>query len=284
MLLIPRIFHQIWVGPEPLPGAFVTYQRTWLTYNPGWKLQVWTEENLPPDLERREVYEKLRVPAERADILRVELLGRFGGVYIDTDFECLRPLEGLLQDVEFFVASFNKRRINNAIIGSVPQHPLLGRALKEMRPREYYGYDKAAAGPLFLDRLVKQYPDVKIFASQLFYPVTPVDRAGAVAVHHGARSWREPESFKQIAQDVETKLFAVQTQLWEVVKEVEEIRRLRELAQVHRRLEKLCSRITYHQVMPKGKVGPLPVRVIRTVVNRLRSVENRVRALAIKQL
>ena len=100
MLRIPRVFHQIWVGPEPLPEEFVAYQRTWLTYNPGWKLQLWTEENLPPDLERREVYEKLRVPAERADILRVELLWRFGGVYIDTDFECLRPIEGLLHEVE----------------------------------------------------------------------------------------------------------------------------------------------------------------------------------------
>ena len=82
----------------------------------------------------------------------------------------------------------------------------------------------------------------------------------------------------------ETKLFAAQTQLWEVVKELEEIRRLQELDQVHRRLGKLCSRITYHQVMPKGKVVPLPVRVIRTVVNRLRSVGNRIRALVTKQI
>src|SRR5262249_13738826 len=186
MLLIPRIFHQIWVGPEPLPGEFVTYQRTWLTYNPGWQLQVWTEENLPPDLERREAYEKLRVPAERADILRVELLWRYWGGYIDPGFECLRSLAGPPRGASGFGASLNKTRIRKAVIGSVPQHPLLGRALKEMRPREYWGYDKAAAGPVFLDRLVKQYPDVKIFASQLFYPATPVDRAGAVAVHHGA--------------------------------------------------------------------------------------------------
>jgi len=283
MLRIPRIFHQIWVGPEPLPAEFVPYQRTWLTYNPGWKLRLWTEENLPPDLERREAYEKLRVPAERADILRVELLWRFGGVYIDTDFECLRPLEGLLQDVECFVGYFNKSRINNAIIGSVPRHPLLGRALREMRPREYWGYDKAAAGPLFLNRLVTQYPEVKIFAPQLFYPVTPVDQARAVAVHHGARSWREPESFKEVAQAAETKLFAVQTQLWEVVKELEEIRGLGELEQVRQRLGTLCSRITYHQRMPKVRVKPLPERVIRTVVNRLRSVGNRIGALVTKR-
>jgi inositol phosphorylceramide mannosyltransferase catalytic subunit len=283
MLRIPRIFHQIWVGPQPLPPDFIAYQRTWLTYNPGWQLELWTEANLPPDLVRREVYDKLRVPAERADILRVELLWRMGGVYIDTDFECLRPLEGLLQDVEVFVAYINRHRINNAIMGAVPQHPLLDRALKEMRPREYWGYDKAAAGPVFLDKLVRQYPDVTILDRKLFYPATPVDRAGAVAVHHGARSWRAPESFKEVAQGTEKKLLAVQTQLWEVVKELEDIRRLREVDQVHRRLEQLCARITYHKVMPRVKSVPWPVRVIDTVVNGLRSLGKRMGALGTTQ-
>src|SRR5207249_1011245 len=140
---------------------------------------------------------------------------------------------------------------NNAIIGSVPHHPILGRALKEMRPREYCGYDKAAAGPLFLDHLLKQYPDVKIFEPKLFYPATPVEREAAVAVHHVARSWKDAEGFKRATQVAEERLYAVQMQLWEVVKELDEIRLLQELDHVHRRLERLCSRITYHEAMPQ---------------------------------
>jgi len=277
MLRIPRIFHQIWVGSQPLPRDFVAYQRTWLTHNPGWQLELWTDANLPADLVRREVYDTLRVPAERADILRVELSWRMGGVYIDTNFECLRLLEGLLQDVDFFVAYLNQHCINTAIMGAVPWHPLLGRALQEMKPRHYYGYDKAAAGSVFFDRLVKQYPEVKIFDRQWFYPATPVDRAGALAVHHGARSWREPDSFQEIAQGTERKWLAVQTQLWTVVKELDDIGRLGELEQVPRRLGTRSARITYHKVMPSVK--SMPVRVLRMVMEGLRSLGKRMGVL-----
>ena len=76
-MLIPRVFHQIWLGPKPLPEAFARYQRTWVDCHPSWEFRLWTEENLPEDLRRPEVYERLRVPAERADLLRLELLWRF---------------------------------------------------------------------------------------------------------------------------------------------------------------------------------------------------------------
>ena len=68
-MLIPRVFHQVWLGLDPLPEAHARYQETWLEHHPGWELRVWTDENLPPDLERKEVYERLRQPAERSDML-----------------------------------------------------------------------------------------------------------------------------------------------------------------------------------------------------------------------
>ena len=192
-LRIPRVFHQIWLGPDPLPREYAAFQRSWTRRHPGWRLELWTEENLPPDLERREAYELLRRPAERSDILRFELLARHGGVYVDTDFECLRSLEPLLDEVSFFCAYNDPGRVNNAIVGSVPGHPLLRRAIAELRPRATYGpVDKEGTGPLFLTRLVRDFPDVTIFAEELFYPRTPAARAAAYAVHHAARSWKEP--------------------------------------------------------------------------------------------
>src|SRR5439155_22420530 len=88
--LIPRILHQIWVGPDPLPEEFARYRETWLQRHPEWEHHLWTENNLPPDLRRPEAYERLRAPAERSDILRYEVLWRWGGVYGDADFECHR--------------------------------------------------------------------------------------------------------------------------------------------------------------------------------------------------
>jgi mannosyltransferase OCH1-like enzyme len=197
-VLIPRIFHQIWVGPDPFPEDFLPYQETWLAHNPGWELRLWTEENLPGDLERTEAYERLRQPAERADILRLELLYRQGGVYVDVDFECLRPIEPLIESVDIFVARPKRRRLNNAIMGAVPGHPLLARAVREIEPRSTFGpVDKARTGPLFLRTLVRDYSEVAIFEPDLFYPRTPEAREHGYGMHHQAGTWKDADKLRK---------------------------------------------------------------------------------------
>src|SRR2546429_5904594 len=131
-MVIPRVFHQIWLGPNPLPEEYQRYQQTWLDCHPGWELRMWTEENLPEGLRRPEAYEKLRAPAERANILRLELLWRFGGVYVDTDFECLRSIEPLIGDAELFITLAKPGRVNNALMGSVPAHSVIDDALRHI--------------------------------------------------------------------------------------------------------------------------------------------------------
>ncbi len=212
--MIPHVFHQIWLGPDPLPREYVRYQRSWQHQHPGWELRVWTEQDLPGDLERTEIYELLRRPAERSDMLRFELLRRHGGVYLDADFECLRSIELLLEGVTFFCAYNDPGRVNNAVIGSVPGHPLVERAIRELRPRMTYGpVDKEGTGPLFLNRLVAEFPDVTIFDEALFYPRTPAAAEGAYAVHHTARSWKDPADLVLDAVRAEQRLALVQDEL-----------------------------------------------------------------------
>jgi hypothetical protein len=211
--VIPRILHQVWVGPRPLPSEFEAYRQTWARKHPAWDIRLWNEENLPPDLTRPEVYERLRVPAERADILRLEVLNRYGGVYCDIDFECLRALDPLLEGVDFFTAYLKPNRVNNAIIGSVPGHPILVEALAELRPVTTYGYDKAAAGPHFFDSLLKRHPEATIFAPQLFYPNGPAERRGAFAVHHAARTWKQDGEFRGAALLAEERLERARAEL-----------------------------------------------------------------------
>ena len=92
--MIPRVFHQIWLGERPFP--YERERETWLRHHPDWEHRLWTEAELPGDLELTEAANLLRQPAERADILRLELLHRHGGVYLDADFECLKPIDPLL--------------------------------------------------------------------------------------------------------------------------------------------------------------------------------------------
>ncbi len=190
-MLIPRVFHQIWLGPDRLPDEYARYQQTWLDHHPDWQLHLWTEDNLPHPLRRPEAAEKLRVPAERANILRLELLWRHGGVYLDTDFECLRSIEPLIDQAELFISLAKPGRVNNALMGSIPNHPLLDHALEQIQPRQYYGHDKAATGVLFLDTLLLGRDDVTFVEPDLVHPRTAEARARAYAIHHMARSWKD---------------------------------------------------------------------------------------------
>jgi len=194
--VIPRVFHQIWLGPEPFPRDYERYRRSWTSRHPAWELRVWTEENLPAGLERAEVYELLRQPAERADMLRLELLRRDGGVYIDADLECLRPIDELLDGVEAFLGLLDSGRVSNAIVGAAPGHPFVERAVRELRPRTTYGpVDREGTGPLLLERLRHDVPDVTVFEPEIFYATTP--GTAVYAFHHTARSWKDAAALRE---------------------------------------------------------------------------------------
>lgn len=193
--MIPRVIHQIWLGPAPLPTSFEPLVESWRRRHPGWAHHLWSEESLPQGL-RPEVYERLRSPAERSDILRLELLAAEGGVYVDTDFECLRPLDSLLEDVELFAAEYKGGRINNAILGAEAGHPVIRRGLAELRPLARHGsVDKEGTGPLFVDGLLHG-SGATIFERRLFYP-TWQERPEAYAFHHMARSWKDGAGYRK---------------------------------------------------------------------------------------
>jgi mannosyltransferase OCH1-like enzyme len=188
--VIPRVFHRIWLGPDPMPEEYVRLGQTWKRNHPDWEHHLWAETNLPTDLERHEVYELLRRPAERADILRLELLHRLGGVYVDADLESLKPIDTLLDGVSCFLGALDSGRVSNAVIGAVPGHPLLARAIAELRPRTTFGpVDREGTGPLLIERLRHEFPDVTVFEPEVFF-ATEREQA-QYAFHLSARSWKD---------------------------------------------------------------------------------------------
>lgn len=221
--MVPRILHQIWLGPDPLPEDFARYRETWVAHHPAWEHRFWTEDDLPAGLRRPEVYERLRMPAERSDILRLEVLWLEGGVYVDTDFECHRPLDPVIEGLDFFTAPLKPDGwINNAFIGSTPRHPILDRALNEVRPRELYGYDKHATGPRFLDTLLRDYPEAARLEAELFYQTSPGQLENAVATHHAAGSWKSVDSYRRAVRLAEQRNFELRGRIEELERELAE--------------------------------------------------------------
>jgi inositol phosphorylceramide mannosyltransferase catalytic subunit len=226
---IPRVFHQIWVGPDSFPEEYEALQETWRRHNPDWELHFWRDDNLPEGLRRPEVYDTSRTPWERADILRLEVVCRFGGVHVDADFECLRPIDPLLADsIDFFIGYRKPGHVNGALFGAVAGHPLLEEGLATIEPRPDGTYDKDATGPKFLEGLLTGREGVRYFDPPVFYPRNTDELDEAYATHHRARGWKDEEGLRRSLAKAEKRLLEAQ-------REASEWRRKYEAAQAERK-------------------------------------------------
>jgi mannosyltransferase OCH1-like enzyme len=132
-MIIPKIIHIIWIGNNPFPEEYKKYKESWLKYNPDWELMFWTNDNLPEIVNKKE-YDELEVNASKADILRLEVLYQYGGVYSDADSECLKSLESLIGNYTCFGCTGIAGKVKNATLGCTKNHP----AFKEL----VYGFSK----------------------------------------------------------------------------------------------------------------------------------------------
>ena len=210
---IPRLFHWIWLGDDSLPEEHRAWIESWLKRHPGWKHVLWMEENRP-----RFVNEVQFLGADslwqKADIARYELVYRHGGVYLDTDMECLRSIEPLLDGVEAFAAEHRPRHraatVENFLLGATPEHPWLAETIARLpAAMEAGGGVIHETGPRFLTEVTRDRADVTIFGPAVFFHrpawLQPDVPAGAYAVHHGrGRRNRRPDFAAELVRlDIE---------------------------------------------------------------------------------
>lgn len=191
---IPKIIHQIWLGPEPRP---VEWMETWKQKHPDWAYKLWTEENLPP-MQNRKQFDAINTYNGKSDILRMEVLYLYGGIYVDADSECLLPLDPLLR-YYFFTAYENEivspGRISPATIGASPRHPLILKILEAQGAVEDTNIVPAwiVVGNVLFTSVIRKYEalygSVKILPSYAFLPThykgTKYKGRGKVyATHH----------------------------------------------------------------------------------------------------
>lgn len=194
------MFHRVWLGgPEPKRNGDLL--RTWEHHHPDWTVRTWTETNLPP-LRNQHLFDETPSYAGRADVVRYEMLARYGGVYIDADFEAFAPIDPLLEGVTAFAAKEDDHWVANGIMGASPGHALLERIVAAVASSPP-GPPNVRTGPKFLTHFLERLNesdrlDFTIFPPPIFYPYhfTEPERAagpfpGAYAAHHWDMSWVE---------------------------------------------------------------------------------------------
>lgn len=112
-----RVIWTAWLqGLEAAPSIVRTCVDTWRERNSGWRVVVLSDANLTDYVDHSTVrsWSSLDLPRrKRANLLRLYLLQRYGGVWADATCFCRRPLDDWLPDVMssgFFALRFEADR------------------------------------------------------------------------------------------------------------------------------------------------------------------------------
>jgi hypothetical protein len=90
--MIPKLIHQIWIGDNPLPRVWQDRPETWKQKNPEYVYKLWDNDSIK-DIDDEGFLDLSINPTHLSDYFRYKILDKFGGYYVDVDFECLTPID-----------------------------------------------------------------------------------------------------------------------------------------------------------------------------------------------
>jgi len=219
---IPQIIHQTWKTND-VPSCWRDYQRKVRQLHPGWEYRLWTDVDNDAFVRQEfpgfyPVYAGFERNIMRADVIRYLIMFKLGGMYLDLDYEFLKPFD--FEDAEL-VLPMNRSLasgdsydgVGNCVFASVPGHVFWSDAIEDLRNKppdtRHYGEVIDATGPMFLTRIYdrKPYPGVLVTGRELFHPPAPhgrreymaiVEKGVSYGIHHGWGSWKERLSMEYL--------------------------------------------------------------------------------------
>lgn len=159
---IPRVIHQTWRTGEVEPPFRKTWQASWSRHHPAWTYRFWTDADLAafvatefPDF--LACYIAYDQAIKRVDAARYLILKRLGGVFVDLDFVCLRPLDPLLSGHALVFGSQHpgdwqgtRDHVCNAFMASSPGHSFWQGIETDLLASAQQAEVVVATGPNFL--------------------------------------------------------------------------------------------------------------------------------------
>jgi mannosyltransferase OCH1-like enzyme len=217
MIKIPHIIHQTWKD-EQVPDKWKAYQEKVIALHPDWEYRLWTDQENDAFIQKHypdlfPIYKSYPKPVMRADVIRYAIMDQIGGLYLDLDYEMLKPFdleEGLVlplsRDKEY---GDKENRIGNCVMASTPGHPFWKAVLQDLVDHPFeIGSDEfdveKATGPMLLTRIFFNgiWKEVTNPGRLQFHPPSPrnpkqyrsiLENATSYGIHHAHGSWRQPQ-------------------------------------------------------------------------------------------
>jgi len=210
-----KTFHRIWIprdAEDTIPEKFEEFWARLQELHPDWKFRTWDDPS-KIKMQNRAEFDAATTAAGKADVLRYEILFRFGGCYIDTDVEPLRSFDELLADERPFVAWEDANLLCPTVMGAPKGSPAV-RALLDALPLWFAAHPNdqpnMQTGPYFLTEQWRFREDVRRLPPITFYPIPWWEKeriggpypAESYSAHHWAAGWKPEGSPVQPAATV----------------------------------------------------------------------------------
>ncbi|MFC6207745.1 glycosyltransferase family 32 protein [Levilactobacillus tongjiangensis] len=213
--MIPKVIHYCWFGGQPLPDSVTRCLASWRRVCPDYQVKRWDESNW--DVTQmpyvRQAYAQKKF-AFVADVARLDVIARHGGIYLDTDVELLEPLDAFLTYDAFFGME-EPGRVNTGVgFGAISKHAMVEDLLAQYQQRKFMCRNRpdlttcvTIAAPLFKEWGVQRNQQIQYLQDKrvVILPPTyfcPEDLASgklrltaqSVAIHHYAVTWKPATS------------------------------------------------------------------------------------------
>ena len=213
--MIPKIIHYCWFGGNHLPLLATECIESWKKVCPDFEICLWNEENF--DLNANDYVKEAYANKKWAfvtDYVRLYVLYKFGGVYMDTDVELLKSLDPFLIE-KGFSGFENEHSVPTGIMASEKGNGFLKKLLEDYRDRHFVKEDGsldmttntkaitdlATTFGLVLNNSKQTIDDFTFYPNDYFCPKDSRTlkvhmTANTVAIHHFNGSWGDSKGKK----------------------------------------------------------------------------------------
>lgn len=202
-----KIIHYCWFGGSPLPKLVKKCIESWKKCCPDYEIKEWNEINFDVNCcdYVKEAYQAQKW-AFVSDYCRFFVLYNYGGVYLDTDVELLKPIDAL---GDSFVGFEVARKVNSGLLRAANSHDSICKMMLDSYADDHFIKPDGSLNlvtvcdretqilvdhGLKLNNKMQEILGTKVYPTEFFQPtdlstgkVTKTSKT--VAIHHYAASW-----------------------------------------------------------------------------------------------